>query len=262
MKDVIGITGATGNLGKKFYKLYKKKFIIKKFNGDIRKKKDIVNWLKLFKFKAIIHLAAIVPVKDVEKNYFKALSINHIGTRNLIDCIIKYHVNLEWFFYSSTSHVYAASKNPIAENFKIKPTSKYGRTKLLGENEIIKKLKNSNIKYSIGRIFSVSDNKNKTFFINNLKEKFKTKSKVVILNNLNHYRDFLNTHQICKIIYKLYIKKFNGIINIGSGKKTLLKKIALDLSKKKKKKIFFNIKKHEISTYIIANISKLKKTLK
>lgn len=39
MKDVIGITGARGNLGSKFCKLYKKNFTIKKFNGDIRKKK-------------------------------------------------------------------------------------------------------------------------------------------------------------------------------------------------------------------------------
>ena len=131
----------------------------------------------------------------------------------------------------------------------------------MGENEIIKTLKNSRIKYTIGRIFSISDNKDNSFFINSLKEKLKTKKKIIILNNLNHYRDFLITDQICRIIYKLYKKKFNGIINIGSGKKTFLKNVAINLSKKKGKEIFFTDNKNQKSTSIIANIEKLKKVI-
>lgn len=262
MKDVIGITGATGNLGRKFCKLYKKNFIIKKFNGDIRKEKDITKWLRSANFKSIFHFAAIVPVVEVEKNYLKALSVNHLGTKNLISYIKKYNANLEWFFYSSTSHVYAPSELPISETFKLNPISKYGKSKLLGENEIIKKLKKSEIKYTIGRIFSISDNKDKSFFLNNLKRKLKTKKKVVTLGDLNHYRDFLITDQICNIIFKLYKKKYSGIINIGSGKKTFLKKIALEFSKDKKKKIIFDINKKKEKTCLVANISKLNKALK
>lgn len=261
MKHIIGITGANGNLGSKFCKLFRGEFIIKKFNGDIRKKKDINKWLNSSNFKLILHFAAIVPIQKVEKNYSKALNVNHLGTKKLISCIKQKKPNLDWFFYASTSHIYAPSKKKISETFRKKPTSKYGRSKLLGENEIVKTLKNSRIKYTIGRIFSISDNKDNSFFINSLKEKLKTKKKIIILNNLNHYRDFLMTDQICRIIYKLYKKKFNGIINIGSGKKTYLKNVAVNLSKKKGKKIFFNINKNQKSTSIIANISKLKKVI-
>ena len=56
---------------------------------------------------------------------------------------------------------------------------------------------------------------------------------------MNHHRDFLTTLQISRIIIKLFKKKFKGIINIGSGKKTDLKKIANIIAKKYKKEIFF-----------------------
>lgn len=61
-------------------------------------------------------------------------------------------------FFSSTSHVYKIKKisKKVDENSKISPFSKYGLTKKKAENYIINKLNNSNVKYCIGRIFSVS----------------------------------------------------------------------------------------------------------
>ena len=50
-------------------------------------------------------------------------------------------------------------------------------------------------------------------------------------------------------------KKYSGIINIANGKKTNLKKIAIQFAKKSKKKIIFN---KNIKTCMIANINKLK----
>ncbi len=42
---------------------------------------------------------------------------------------------------------------------------------------------------------------------------------------------------ISKIIFILYKKKFNGILNIASGKSIYLKDIAMEILKKYKKKI-------------------------
>ena len=61
-----GITGATGILGSKITKKIKFNFVI--FKGDITKKKMVDNWIKSNNFDFIIHLAAIVPTKDVEKD--------------------------------------------------------------------------------------------------------------------------------------------------------------------------------------------------
>ena len=253
----IGVTGAFGNLGKVFCKTYKKKFKINKFTGNIIKKKDVDSWIKSNNFNAIIHLAAIVPVNKVESNYPLALKVNQIGTRNLLISINKYNAKLNWLFYASTSHVYKENKKKIIETSKIMPSSLYGKSKLLGEKEIISRLKNTDIKYCIGRIFSIIDNNNNFFFLNNLKAKFQEKKKEkIFLNNLNHYRDFINTTQISSIIYGLLQIKYNGIINIASGKRYFLKKIAFSISKKYKKKIF--IKKNKRKTIIVANVNKLK----
>ena len=233
-----GITGATGNLGKTFVKNYKQfKYI--KFSGDITKKKDVNEWIKYNEFDLIIHFAALVPISIVNRQYQKALKTNYIGTKYLIDSIIKNQKKIEWFFFSSTSHVYPFKLNPIKENHTVKPISKYGKSKQLAEKYIINKLEKTKIKFCIGRIFSIFNNTGKDFFLKSLIKKLDITENKIVLKNMNHYRDFLTTQEISKIIIKLSKKKYEGIINIGSGKKTNLKEVSRIFALKLKKKITF-----------------------
>lgn len=250
-----GITGFNGNLGKTFLRC-NKKFHFIKFKGDISKKKDVDYWIKNNDFDILIHFAALVPTYIVNKNYKKALNINFRGTKYLADAIVKYKKKIDWFFFSSSSHVYPLQKKKIKENFKTKPFSKYGKTKLLAENYLNKKFKYFKIKICIGRIFSIIDNKDVSFFTPGLIKKIKQNPKKIILGNLNHNRDFLSTEQISKIIFYLLKKKFDGIINIGSGKKTNLKTIAKIFAKEEGKEISFVF---NTPTSLIANVEKLKK---
>ena len=137
MKLKIGITGGTGSLGKTLVSS-KNKFQYSLFKSDIRDKQKVYQWVKKNNFYAIIHLAAIVPIKTVNKNRKKAYQVNYLGTKNLVDAIID--SNIKWFFFSSTSHVYKSSKKKISENSIKKPISYYGKTKFLAEKYIIKKL--------------------------------------------------------------------------------------------------------------------------
>ena len=248
-----GITGSTGNLGKSFLK-ENTKFHFIKFKGNITKKKIIDTWVKRNNFDILVHLAAIVPTNLVNNDYKKALKVNFKGTKNLTDSIIKNKKIIKWFFFASTSHVYPFYKRKIKENFKTNPVSKYGKTKLLAENYIKKKLKNKN--YCIGRIFSIIDNKNERFLIPSIKKKLRSKSKIVVLDNLNHYRDFLDTKQISKIIFYLWKKKTFGIINIASGKKTNIQSLVKRIAIKMNKKIKFLYNKPTCQT---ADINKLLK---
>lgn len=250
-----GITGHKGNLGKNFLKL-NKNFRYIKFKGDITKKKDINSWLKNNEFDILIHFAAIVPTNLVNKNYKKAIKVNFYGTKYLIDEIIKQKKNIKWFFFSSSSHVYKMKRNKINETSPTIPSSNYGKTKLLAENYIRNKLQKSKIIFCIGRIFSIYDNTGKDFLIPNLLKKINQKKKKLIFENLNHYRDFLSTLQISEIITFLWKKKFQGIINIGSGSQINIKTIVKKLTSKSKKKLFF---KNNKPTFLIADISKLKK---
>ena len=250
-----GITGSSGNLGKNFLKV-NKNFIYIKFKGNISNKKQVYQWIKKNKFDILIHFAALVSTLKVNSNYKKAFNTNVNGTKYLVDAVIKHKKNISWIFFSSTSHIYPFQKKKIKETFMLNPVSKYGKTKLAAENYFRKKLKKANINFCVGRIFSIFDNKGEGFFTPSLIKKFKSNRKNLVLENINHYRDFLSTEQISKIIFFLWKKKYVGTINIGSGEKTNLKSVAKIFANKSNKKITFRYNK---PTYHLADISKLKK---
>ena len=77
---ICAITGQSGVLGSNFTKLNSKiKFI--KFKGDLSKKKEIIQFIKDNEFDTIIHLGAIVPIKEVENNpnYAKKVNLISVG---------------------------------------------------------------------------------------------------------------------------------------------------------------------------------------
>ena len=209
----IGITGSTGILGG----YIKKKFKNKKFDcfsGDITSKKDIQKWLKSKKFDALFHFAAVVPTAKVANNYNKSKKINYLGTKLLIDEVQK-NQTTKWFLFTSTSHVYKFSTQKVNENSIPAPISKYGLTKLMAENYLLKKKK---INICIIRIFSYTNfNQNVSFFIPSIYKKFLTKN-LINLNNINHIRDFIDISDIFSAIKLLYKKKSKGIYNVGSEK--------------------------------------------
>ena len=254
-----GITGHSGVLGKSIQKNLNFNYI--KFNGDITKIKDVEKWVSKNKFDYLIHLAAIVPTSVVDKDFLKSKRVNYVGTKNLINSLIKFRKDIKFFFFSSTSHVYN-SKNKfykLSEKSVTKPYSKYGKTKLLAENFIKKKLKRIKIKYCIGRIFSFThQNQDTSFVVPNLFKKIKkSKGKDNVLKDLNHFRDFISVNDICSAIELIIKKEVTGVINIGTGKKIRLSKIADFFGKKFKKRII--IKSNKNPTYLISNNEKLKR---
>jgi len=258
-KIVCGITGHSGSIGKNLIR-NKKNFKFLYFKKDVTNKKDVETWISKNHFDMMIHLAAIVPIKLVNKNKKRAFDVNVKGTKNLVESILQKRNEIKWFFFASTSHVYSSSKKKIKENFPIKPITYYGKTKYLGEKQI-QRLKLKKIKFCIGRIFSTTNsNQRKNYLVPDLKKKIKSSKKKIILKNLNHYRDFISVEDIVKIILSFSKKKVQGIINIASGKKTKLSKIAEIIGKKYRKKI--NFKKNNDPTYLVANNSLLKKNYK
>lgn len=254
-----GITGHSGTIGRNLIKSDKKiKFIY--FKGNIINKKDVDNWIKENKFEYLIHLAAIVPIREVNSNKKKALLVNTKGTANLVEAILKNNNFIKWSFFASTSHVYSSSKKKIKETFSKKPISYYGKTKLYAEKNFIK-LKKKRIKVCIGRIFSTANNSQRVnYLVPDLKKKIKNEKKKIVLENLNHFRDFISIKDIVKILKYLMKNEVKGIFNISSAKKIRLTEIAKIISKYYKKKISFELNKNP--TYLIGNNFKLRKIYK
>ncbi len=252
-----GITGHKGVLGSFLKKKLKYRFI--KFNGDITKKKDVNKWIYKNDFDYVIHLAAIVPTFKVKENFIYSKKVNYNGTKNLVDAIIKYKKKPKNFFFSSTSHVYESTNRfyKIKETDKLKPYSKYGETKLLAEKYLIKKFSKKKINFCVGRIFSFTHIKqDNSYVVPNLFQKIKnSKKNQIFLNNLNHHRDFISIEDISKAIEMILKKNFVGVVNIGSGKKISLLKIAQFFCKKYKIKL--KTQSNMKSSFMISNNRKL-----
>ena len=126
------------------------------------------------------------------------------------------------------------------------------------EDYIIRKLRETKINYCIGRIFSTSNkNQKKNYLVPDLKKRIKKTKNKIVFSNLNHYRDFISMSEISRIILILYKKRYNGIINIGSGRESSFEEIAKFICKKYKKQFDFDDNKKP--TYLVSDNSKLKK---
>ena len=259
IKIKCGITGHTGSMGKQILK-EGLSFQFKFFKGDITKKKDVKKWIKNSEFEYLIHLAAVVPIKEVNSNKIKAFKVNTLGTENLVDAILVNNNKVRWVFFASTSHVYSSSRKKISEKSRIDPISYYGKTKYYAEKKL-KKLNKKKIKVCIGRIFSTTNiNQRKNYLVPDLKNKIKKKERLIILKNLNHFRDFIAIEDIAKIILYFFKKKITGVINLSTGRPTNLGSIARLISKKYKKKI--KIFDNNRPSFLVGNNSLLRRIYK
>ena len=203
-----GITGSSGVLGKAIKKNLPYNFF--EFKKDITDKIAVQRWIHKNNFDILIHLAAKVTTKEVDRNYKKSFDVNVNGTLNILSALKEKKIKPSWLFFASTSHVYKLNFKPqkTNEKEKPKPQTKYGKTKLIAENHLIKELYNTKIRLCIGRIFSFTDkNQKKPFVIPSITKKIRMCEKKIILHELNHFRDFLSTKDIVTAIDVLRKKK-------------------------------------------------------
>ena len=263
MKKVIGITGSTGMVGKKLLSLINKNsYDINRFKGDIRSKSQVNIWVKNNRIDYLIHLAAIVPVSQVENNYKKSVMVNYNGTKNIINSINQNKPKfLKWLFYSSTAQIYKFSKKKIKESFPKSGTSKYGNIKLNAEKFIMNKIKkNRMVNVCIGRIFSVTSiDQSLEYFVPSIFKKIKKSKNIFSFPSLNKKRDFIHIEDLCRSIIHLMKLEYNGTLNIASGKSHSLNYIIKYFCKKFKKKLIL-IKNKMPNIDLTADIQKLKKT--
>ena len=257
---LIGLTGSTGLLGQSLKKKLRKlnNYKLNCYKGDITNKSQLKKWFKVNSFCYVIHLAAIVPVKKVNKNINFAKKVNIGGTKNIINEINK-KKSIKWFFFSSTSHVYQFNNNKVRETSIKKPFSIYGKTKLEAEKFIEKKI-NKKIKFCVGRIFSLEGkNKAKSYFLPGLLKKIR-KNKVIEID-LNQFRDFIHVDDVAEAVVILLKKEQVGIYNIASGKKTRFYELINLFSKLLKRKIKFKNTVSKVSNSSYADIYKIKKDI-
>ncbi len=138
MHKRILFTGGSGNLGQAIIKsgIFSDILFPSHEEMDISDEKKIAAFFEKNNPDAVIHCAALVDMKEVEKNPEKALNINVLGTANLIEEIVRRErrdgKNIR-FIYISTDGVYSCTRGNYSEGDETIPYNNYGWNKLGGE---------------------------------------------------------------------------------------------------------------------------------
>lgn len=278
MKKVL-ITGGSGFVGKNLSKVLKDKyeiFILDK--NENRSKLDGVNFIKgdicdlktlneAFKeIDYVVHLAAIISLKECEEDPEKCKENNVEGTENVFKAAILN--NVKKVIYASSAAVYGdISSKAIKEESATEPKSQYGISKL--ENEKTAKIFEEKIK-SIGlRFFNIygkemNINKENPSVLMAFFKKINNNEAISIFGDGKQTRDFVNVLDVCQAVEKSIEKDFdqNKIFNVGTGKETeilsvvqKLKEIIPEMKVEFKPENPYEIKKS------CADISKIQKEL-
>lgn len=151
------ITGASGLLGleiskkalHKGYDVYSAYHKHEKTYGkpvklDIRDYKSVEKTFKEIKPDFTIHAAALTDLDRCEQEKEHAWDVNAHGTMNIVEQSKNFRTFL---VYVSTDYVFSGEKGLYVETDEPNPVNYYGRTKLMGEQEV----KNSQSKWCIAR---------------------------------------------------------------------------------------------------------------
>ena len=153
--------------------------------------------------------------------------------------------NIKKIIFSSSVSV----NNLVSKN--IKPnisTSLQASTKLIMENIILDFCVKNNISYNICRINNIFGGNDNFSIIHKLFSK--NKSKITISNNGNPIRDFIHVEEVANIYLKLInTSKYDGIINIGSGKSFRIREIVDKYKLKNKIEYSNNLNREMILQY-------------
>ncbi len=195
MKRIL-VTGGKGRFAKVLKnKKSKFNFIFRNKNQlNILSETSIKNNIKKFKPHYLMHLAGLSrPMKVHDRNIKKSISLNIIGTANIVRTCSEKNLKVIYF---STSYVYQGSKGKYKEIDPVLPWNNYGWSKLGGECAV-QMYKNSLI---LRACMTEKPFVHKSAFAN-------------VKTNFIYHDDFV------KIFLKVLDKK--GIFNIGGKTQTI-----------------------------------------
>ena len=147
------VLGKNSQVGKSFPQ--KKKFIfLSKKQADITNIKQLENKIDLISPNIIINLVAYNNVPKCEVDYKNALNINYGGVLNLLKIIKNKKIFL---IHVSTDYVFSGKKS-LNSTWKVNsqrnPLNKYGLSKKLGEDLIIKSKNDNSLIVRTSWVFS------------------------------------------------------------------------------------------------------------
>lgn len=262
------VTGSNGQLGQEFKNNISNSdhefYFTDENELDITKKKEILEYVTIYKIELIINCAAYTNVNDAETNKRQAIKVNLGAVRNLVEVCEEKKIKMIHF---STDYVYNSDNlNPINEDSNINPINYYGISKREGE-KIIEKSSSDSIIIRTSWLYSMYGNNfvktmikkggngEKIYVINDQfgcptysKDLVECILNIMVSNKLNKYKvynfsnqGYTNWYDFTKKIFEL--KKINcQIIAVNSDKyKSIANRPKYCITDKSRIKDIFNI---------------------
>jgi len=287
LKKKLIITGGLGFIGSKLIEKIRNKFEIfvidnsylnkNKVRGIKILKCDLTNFDKLKRIKlknveSIIHLAGQssgprsfnIPETD--------LKLNLISTINIVKFAKK--IKARRILFSSTFTVYGDSKKEkLSEIQKCDPKSFYATSKYASERYLMRLSEKYNIKWNILRFFNVYGpgqdlSRTDQGIVSIFLDLIRNSNKININGSLKRFRDLVYIDDVVEALVSLIKnrKHPNQIYNVGTGKKTTIKKLIKSIARiyKKEKKLKISISNPTPGDILgcYADIKKISKHLK
>ena len=210
------VTSISSKPPKKLRYLTKVKYII----CDITKKKSLKKNIRRY-FSYVVNLGGYVDHSNSKKTF----ESHYTGCKNLTEIFLKKAPKA--FIQMGSSVEYGNLKSPQKENGKCNPKSIYGHAKLLSSKHLVNLFKKKKFPSTILRLYLTYGprqdlNRFLPIIITGC-----VKNKKFPCSRGNQFRDFVHINDVVNAILKsLTNKNARGqIINIGSGKPRIIKKI-------------------------------------
>jgi UDP-glucose 4-epimerase len=220
----------------------------------------------------VFHLAEFIPntsnfgsghvIKYSVNDPLCDFDVSARGTLIVLDCAKKHKRK---FVFASTAAVYGNSQNPLKENFRPRPISPYGASKLCAEEYVKLYSRIYNLQTSIARFFNVYGPRQYKYVMYDTLIKLRENPNCLqMLGTGEQIRDFVYVKDAVNALLMISRDEFakGQVYNIGSGQPTKIKdvvNIMLKILGINPKVIFLGSSwKGDIKT-LVADISKVSK---
>ena len=257
----LGATGLGGVLGRSL-RARLKDVEWASFEGDICDPKAVASWYAdAGRIDGLFHLAAVVPLREVEADPPRAVRVNVEGTCAVLDAVAKSGAPRPWVLLASTSHVYASSAAALKETSAVGPANAYGRTKLQAEEWADFYARKHGLNLCVGRIFSYSTPEQpESYFVPAIIKKLSAAPRGATLEipGIQGTRDFLTPELICEAFEALFRKRAAGTYNIGTGSAVKLLDIVSAVRARLGREDLVIVPRDEGTVHLRADVSKLR----
>jgi UDP-glucose 4-epimerase len=176
---------------------------------------------------AVVHLVGFPNVGDCEKDPLMSFKLNTLSTQNVVEAMRK--TDVEKIVFASSASVYGYYvKGKVDEKAMPRPDTMYGLHKLFSEQIIKSYGVKYGIKYVILRLFNVygGDPTSRSDVVS-LFIKQVLNRRPLVLMGAKKFRDFIHVEDVAQaFLMSCDTKIENKVLNIGSGIKTTLERLA------------------------------------